>query len=126
MWHGPGKPDFNSFLPKIVFEMKTVLNRTFDFEGIGRVWFTTRAIVADMPAKAYTVCMYQHMGFFSCTFCTMKGIRHNNRMLFPVKAPIPKRCFESFNWCAKQAEQMDRPVLGIKSNSALNDFFLFS
>ena len=88
VWHGQGKPDFKSFLDKIVFEIKTILHQSFEFERIGKLRSVARSLVCDMPATAYSLCMYQHMGFFSCTFCLMKGIRHNNRTLFPVKAPF--------------------------------------
>ena len=108
-----------------MFELKTVLNRTFDFEEIGKIRFVARLIVCDMPATAYCLSMYQHMGYFSCTFCLMKGIRHNNRMIFPVKAPICLRTEESFIWCAQQSVCRRRPVLGIKDISSFNDVFSF-
>ena len=91
LWHGEGKPDFKIFLDKIVYELKTALNRCFDFEGIGKASFVARSLVCDMPATAHSLCMSQHMGYFSCTFCVMKGKRYNNRMLFPVKAAISLR-----------------------------------
>ena len=125
LWHGPNKPNFEVFLSKIVFELKTVLNRTFDFEEIGKIRFVARSIVCDMHT-AYCLSMYQHMGYFSCTFCLMKGIRHNNRMIFPVKAPICLRTEESFVWCAQQSFRRSRPVLGIKDNYPFNEVFSFT
>ena len=122
LWHGPHKPNFKVFLTKIVFEFKTVLNRTFDFEEIR---FVARSIVCDMPATAYCLSMYQHMGYFTCTFCLIKGIRHNNRMIFPVKAPVFLCKEESFIWCAQQSVRRSRPVLGIKDISPFNGVFSF-
>ena len=78
LWHGSNKPKFKVYLTKTVFELKIVLNRTSDFEDTGKVRFVVRSIVCDIPATAYCLSMYQHMGYFSCTFCLMKGIRHNN------------------------------------------------
>ena len=66
--HGEGKPNFKIFLDKIVYKLKTILNRCFEFEGIGKVSFVAASLVCDMPATAYPLCMSQHMGYFSCTF----------------------------------------------------------
>ena len=125
LWHGQNKPDFKLFLTKIVFELKTVINGNHNFEGIGKISFRARSIVCDMPATAYSLSMYQHMGYFSCTFCLMKGIRHNNRMLFPVKAPFCLRTNESFAYCAVQSSRRSQPFLGIKDNSPFNEIFIF-
>ena len=125
LWHGPNKPNFKVLMTKIVFEIKTVLKRTFDFEEIGIIRFVARSIVCDIPATAYCISMYQHMGYFNCTFCLMKGFRHNNQMIFPVMVPICLRTEESSSWCAQQSVRRSRPVLGIKDISRFNEVFSF-
>ena len=120
LWHGNGKPNFRIFLSKIVTEILLAQKCDLLIEGLGNLKVKVKNLVADMPATAYALCMYQHNGFFSCCFCTMRGVRHNNRTLFPVKATFEMRTSESFLRCSQTAERLNVPVLGIKTNSPFN------
>ena len=120
LWHGFCKPNFEEFLPSIVSELQLTIKRNLTVQNLGKVSIRVRCLVADMPATAYALCMTQHMGYFSCAFCFMRGVHHKNRLLFPVKAPLTMRTKESFIWCGRKAEQKQKPVLGVKRFSPFN------
>ena len=120
LWHGFGKPDFEEFLPLIFSDLQLTLKRNLTVQNLGKISIRVRCLVADMPATAYSLCMTQHMGYFSCAFCFMRGVHHKNLLLFPVKAPLTMRTKESFIWCGRKAEQKQKPVLGVKRFSPFN------
>ena len=117
LWQGVGKPDFSAYLPIIVSELQLLLKQKNQIEGLGKISFKIRCLVADMPATAYALCMTQHMGYFSCTFCFIRGVHHHNRLLFPVKSELKMRSADSFLSCARKTEEKKTAVLGIKAYS---------
>ena len=125
IWHGNGKPDFRFFLKNVVQNLESFLGQKFDLENVGEVKFLAKCLVADMPATASCLFMKEHMGYYSCGFCFMRGIRHNHRTLFPAKAPLLPRTSISFRDCAEKSEHKNKDIFGVKGFSPLNSIFCF-
>ena len=71
LWYGESKPDFDDMLQRVCLELESFSNGVL-FESIGRVFLRYRSIVCDAPARAYVLCMKQHMGYDSCAHCFIK------------------------------------------------------
>ena len=82
-----------------------------------------RSIVCDAPARAYVLCMKQHMGYDSCAHCFIKGFHKNNRLLFKVSKPFILREKNTFQACGELAEKRRIAVNGVKLITPLSKFF---
>lgn len=49
-----------------------------------RYKFHLRCILADSPARAFILGLKRATGYFSCSRCTIKGVRCENRVCFPL------------------------------------------
>ena len=78
-----------------------------------------------MPAKASMLCMLQFNGYFGCPHCFMRGVSHQNRMLYPCNAPFVLRNNRKFEEFGNLAEIKRSPALGIKKRSPLCNVFKF-
>ena len=78
-----------------------------------------------MPAKASMLCMLQFNGYFGCPHFFMRGVSHQNRMLYPCNAPFVLRNNRKFEEFGNLAEIKRSSVLGIKKKSPLCNVFKF-
>ena len=85
LWHGKSKPDFAKLLPRSLFEIQSLIDKSLYIDGLGSLKFSVRSIVADMPATACVLCMNQFNGYSSCPHCYIKGFSEDYRMIFSVK-----------------------------------------
>ena len=85
LWHGSSKPDFDELLIKLTAELYRLVNKLVDLPEFGSILFRLRCIVCDMPVKASMLCKLQFNGYFRCPHCFMRGVSHQNRMLYPCK-----------------------------------------
>ena len=121
LWHGISKPNFDRFLEILSNELDTVAQKTLSVSSGIKIKF--RALVCDMPAKAYVLCMKQHNGYNSCPRCFIKGFSQNRRMLFKVSKSFVFRETESFKKCGLLADCRKTVWYGVKSYTPLHKFF---
>ena len=74
-------------LQRVCLELEIFSNGVL-FESIGRVSSRYRSIVCDAPARAYLLCVKQHMGYDNSAHCFIKIFQKTNRLLFKVSKPI--------------------------------------
>ena len=122
LWHGKSKPDFHYVLRSVSSELENLSKGTSN-NHLGPVSFRFRSIVCDAPARAYVLCMKQHMGYESCSHCFIKGLHEKRRMLFKVTKAIFARKNEHFIRCGELAKEQKVVMHGIKSKTPLNKFF---
>ena len=104
LWHGESKPDFNYVLRSVSSELENLSKATSN-NHLGPLRFRFRSIVCDAPARAYVLCMKQHMGYESCSHCLIKGLHENRRMLFKVTKAFFARENEHFVRFGELAEE---------------------
>ena len=124
LWQGISKPDWETILPKISFEMESLEKPSFN-EHIGTFKCKFCLLICDMPAKAAALNMNQFNGFNGCTHCLMIGKREDHRTLYPCTDNAPLRDEKSFSQNAKKAEETKKVVAGIKGQSFLKSHFAF-
>ena len=71
------------------------------------------------------LCMLQFNGYFGCPHCFMRGVSHQNRMLYPCNAPFVLRNKRKFEEFGQLAEIKRSSMLGIKKRSPLCNVFKF-
>ena len=120
LWHGKAKPDFSELLPRLVFELESLIDIGLKVDGLGIARFWIRSIVADMPATACILCMNQFNGYFSCPHCFMKGLSQNHRMLFPARKAFVLREESNFRACGEMANSSEEIRYGVKSATPLS------
>ena len=69
--------------------------------------------------------MLQFNGYFGCPHCFMRGVSHQNRMLYPCNAPFVLRNNRKFEEFGNLAEIKRSSMLGIKKRSPLCNVFKF-
>lgn len=73
IYHGYGKPkDPNEFLYDFVREMCLLQQTGFVYNG-RKIDIEVSGFLCDAPAKAFTICIKSHTGYYSCSKCTVKG-----------------------------------------------------
>lgn len=55
-----------------------------------------KAFVCDRPARSLLKCMKNHGGYYACERCTIKGVRHKNRIVYPLIGQYEPRTDLSF------------------------------
>ena len=123
LWHGESKPDLNYVLRSVSSELE-ILSKGTSNNHLRPVSFRFRSIVCDAPARAYVLCMKQHMGYESCSHCFIKGVHENRRMLFKLTKAFFARKNQHLIRCAELAEEQKGVMHGIKSKTPLNIFLL--
>ena len=122
LWYEKSKPDFDELLIKLTAELDRLVNKLVDLPELGRILFRLRCIVCDIPAKASMLCMLQFNGYFGCPHCFMRGVSHQNRMLYPCNAPFVLRNEMHLSILVMH---LLSSVLGIKKRSPLCNVFKF-
>ncbi|XP_034946314.1 uncharacterized protein [Chelonus insularis] len=82
---------FQKFINEInILQMSriTVDNRSFKV--------SIEAFICDRPARSLLKCMIGHGGYYSCERCTVKGVRFENRTIYPLIGEIEARTNISF------------------------------
>lgn len=74
----------------------------------------------DLPAKASALCIKQYNGRYGCSVCEHPGKRLSNRANVYLPDTHQIRTRASVVLAAKEAEQKNEPVLGVKGLSTLN------
>ena len=120
LWHGKSKPDFAKLLPRFLFEIQSLIDKSLYIDGLGSLKFSVRSISADMPATACVLCMNQFNGYSSCPHCYIKGFSQDHRMIFSVKKVFVLRETKDFKACGIFAEQHNSITCGIKSLTPLS------
>ena len=122
LWHGDGKPQFNQMLDIISCELERICTLNYNVNGLGSFKVKFRSMICDMPAKAYALCMKQHMGYDSCPHCFIQGVSKGNRMLFGARKAFILREQDSFEHCGRVAGNESRAVNGVKRLTPLHKF----
>jgi len=79
---GKEKPsNSNSFLNNLVDEIKYVAEYDMDTD-FGKRIVKVETFCCDTPAKSFILCTKGHVGYFSCSRCTIDGVRVNNTMSY--------------------------------------------
>ena len=113
-YKGIGKPSIlHRYLDKFIQELNYLLSNEVIIED---ELFTIEIMcfICDTPARALVKNIVGHQGFYDCETYTQKGLRIDNRTIFP-SIDAPKRSDESF----RKQEQPDNhngfsPLLNIK------------
>ena len=80
---GNSKPkDSTIFLADFVAELGVLKERGFSVDD-RHFEIHVKAFVCDAPARAFVKCIKGHTAYYGCERCTQKGIRVENRIVFP-------------------------------------------
>ena len=104
LWQGISKPDWETILPTLSFEMESLEKPSFN-ERIGKFQCKFCLLICDMPAKAAALNMNQFNGFSECTHCLITVKKEDHRTLYPCTDNAPLRDEKSFSQNAKKAEE---------------------
>ena len=124
LWYGPGKPDFQLFQLEFVQKIKNFMNTGFEVVINNQVMhflLNVEAELADLPAKAASVCMKQFNGRFGCPHCYHPGCKLRPDKLvwiYPYQTENNElRTHEEFLLHAELAEDNQQIVYGVKARS---------
>jgi hypothetical protein len=133
LWHGMKKPNFKTYLTPFVEQCNSLSNEglTWTHRGVeitSKVYFTH--VAADSPARCQLQGIKQFNGFYSCTWCYVKGeTLHlesgSHKTIFPPEKRYKERTEKSFLSDLNQLYEMfssgggDKDYNGVKCASPL-------
>ena len=83
LWVGKSKPsNSNSFLERLVEELKSLENEGFHYQGVN-IEIQAVNFVCDTPARAFVKKNKGHTGYYGCDNCIQSGEWVNSRVTFP-------------------------------------------
>lgn len=120
LWYGENKPDFELFQLGFVQKLKGLMKNgvKVSINDVDRIFFLQiEAEMADLPAKAASLCTKQFNGKFGCSVCYHPGCKlHEDKMIwiYPYQEPDVRdalRTSEEFYHHAVLAENNGRPFM---------------
>ena len=123
LWAGPGKPPMPRLLAPIMKTIRSLTSLGIQVTTPGGLATIRAKLVMgifDLPAKASVLCIKQHNGRYGCSVCEHPGKRLSNRANVYLPDTHQIRTHASVVLAAKEAEQKNEPVLGVKGLSPLN------
>ena len=123
LWLGPCKPPMQTLLPRVLSKIETLQTTGIQFqtsEGIKILKAKLLVGVFDQPAKAMVLNVVQFNGYYGCPYCLDKGVHKSHRHLYlPTEPHIPRIQHDIDQW-ALEAEEILKPVYGVKGTSQLS------
>jgi len=80
---GVSKPPLEKFIQPLVDELSSVLTTPLKLNEVVSVSIKSIIFICDAPARSFLQCIKNHNGYFGCGYCTQKGERHEERIIFP-------------------------------------------
>lgn len=75
--------DANDFLKYFVNEMQNIFQNGILIDGMHKINLSIRSFISDAPARAFTLGVKIHNGYFGCNNCIIGGDFVDNRVVFP-------------------------------------------
>ena len=122
LWLGPCKPSMEVLLPPVLSKIDLLFNNGLEFNTQhGKKVLKAKIVAAvfDFPAKAMALNVVQFNGYYGCPYCKDRGIHKCNRHLYlPQEPHIAREPSDIVVW-ARKAEEILKPVFGVKGFSML-------
>ena len=122
LWLGPCKPSIDVLLPSVLSKIDLLHTNGIEFSmphGKKVLRVKIVAAVFDFPAKAMTLNIVQFNGYYGCPYFKDRGIHKCHRHLYlPAEPHIAKEPGDIDAW-ARKAEEILKPVFGVKGFSML-------
>lgn len=120
VWLGPVKPNMKLILEPII-DIINQIDIEINISGSTKHLKAKLLLgVFDLPAKAMALNTVQFNGKHGCPYCLDEGIHVSHRRLYlPNDTHEPRKMRNMIQW-ADQAEQLDKPVNGVKGHSVLS------
>lgn len=128
LWFGPQKPNCNFLLESVAPDLRSLYEEVrIRVPGIADPIIVRGILlggVGDIPAKSSFMNIVGHRGFFCCHVCEISGENKvlpsgGETMTFPFNPTATKRTVERMQEQARQALQLNDPVMGVKGPTAL-------
>lgn len=123
LWLGPCKPPMQTLLPPVLSKIETLQTSGIQFqtsEGIKILKAKLLVGVFDQPAKAMVLNVVQFNGYYGCPYCLDKGVHKSHRHLYLPTEPHVLRFQHDIDQWALEAEEILKPVYGVKGTSQLS------
>ena len=127
IWYGDQKPNFDLFQLQFVQEVKQLQNGFYVPNRTENVLFflTVQASLADLPARAASLCLKQFNGKFGCPVCYHPGCpkdgNHLVRFYRFQENAFPLRTMYETASLVERVEEMGRTLFGWKGRSVVLD-----
>ena len=122
LWLGPCKPSMEVLFPPVLSKIDLLFNNGLEFNTQhGKKVLKAKIVAAvfDFPAKAMALNVVQFNGYYGCPYCKDRGIHKCNRHLYlPQEPHIAREPSDIVVW-ARKAEEILKPVFGVKGFSML-------
>ncbi|KAB0799454.1 hypothetical protein PPYR_07334 [Photinus pyralis] len=126
IFEGNNKPgSLNQFLDNFITEKINSLSSTgFVYQGV-KITVSLKYMICDAPARSFLKNIKPHNSYFACEKCNVKGLRMQNRILYPCNSNIEIRTDEGFlNQVHKEHHKGLSPLTKIPHFGMVSGFIL--